>query len=322
MKTNVLFILLTLAFAAKAQDDQIFVCEDDRKFTSSCLLESRVFEPGTKFGFIENCTYGGSNSKLFLYDAMPQEITKSHLDDNGIPYKQLDNLILTVTGIENIPNKNGRRPFTFVVAKGNDGKKYRYYLSSPSDTIKPTTSGTGCIYLVKELEKFSKLIGRTLYLKNNLWSDKKADGKYETAWGMKYFPLEVTGITPASGLNLGAYYIRFKPKGSSKEYYRYCENSDNFFYSILTLCDPKDIFKEFNFSEKEWAAIQKGIPEAGMNKEILELCLGKPDGVSTHSTEKENQELWYYRNVLGKSYYIVLTEDKIESISTSEYNRR
>ena len=123
-----------------------------------------------------------------------------------------------------------------------------------------------------------------------------------------------------AGVFSGAYYIRFKPQGSDKEYYRYCENSEEFFNSIFTFCDPKHSFKDIN--NKDWEAIQNGIPKAGMKKNILELTLGSPDNVSTYSTNKENMELWYYKNVMGKSYQILLKKDKVDSITSSEYNRR
>ena len=320
MKTVKLISLLVISLVTNAQNNPSLVCEQDRVFMSSCVMESRVFKPGVKVGFFEDCTNNTNPSKLFNYDPVPEDNIKAHFEDNGIPQNKLKDLILTVTGIENLSSDKNRRPLTFFIADGSDGNKYRYYISMPYDTINPTTTTNWCTYLVEEHEKFSKLIGRTIYGKNNLWSERKQNGQFETIWGIKYHPLEVTGIIPWRGVSLGAYYIRFKPQGSDKEYYRYCENSEDFFNMIFTFCDPKESFK--NIKSKDWEAIQKGIPETGMKKEILELTIGKPDNVSTYKTNKDELELWYYKNILGKSYQIVFKKDKVDSISSSESNRR
>jgi hypothetical protein len=317
MKTLIITgVLLFLLFPVgiKAQS-----CSQDADFIKSCVIESRIFKPGMKFGFLEDCTKETGNSKLFHYDSIPAEITKRYYDDNGIPSKQLNDLTLTVTGIENLPYRT-KRPLTFIIADGSDGNRYRYFISSSSDTLNPSASSEWCLYLVEELEMFSKLIGQTIYGKRNLWSDRAENGEFITVWGTKYSPLKVTGLIPGRGTFSGAFYIRFKTQGTDKEYYRYCENSEEFFNSIFTFCDPKDSFK--NINNKDWEAIQNGIPKAGMKKEILELTLGKPDKISTYSTNKEDMELWYYRNVMGKSYQILFKKDKVDSISSSEYNSR
>ena len=320
MKIVKLISLLVISLAIRAQDDSELFCDQDAAFISSCEMESRVIKPGVKIGFIDDCTNSASPSKLFNYDPVPTEKIKEHFEDNGIPQNKLKDLILTVTGIENISYESKRRPLTFFIADGSDGKKYRYYLTSPGDTLKPSTSLTWCIYLVEEHEKFSKLIGRTIYGMNNLWSDRKAADKFETVWGTKYHPLEVTGIIPWRGLSVGAYYIRFKPQGSDKEYYRYCENTLEFFEKFFTFCDPKELFE--NINKKDWEAIQKGIPETGMKKEIVELTIGKPDNVSSYKSNKDDLELWYYKNIMGKSYQIIFKKDKVDSISSSEGSRR
>ena len=320
MKTIQFISLLMISLTVNAQNNSSLVCDQDATFISSCVMESRVFKPGVKVGFFEDCTTSTTPSKLFDYDPVPKEKIKEFFEDTGIPSNKLKDLILTVTGVENISYNSNRRPLTFFIADGSDGKKYRYYLTMVDDTISPSSSTSWCTYLVEELEKFSKLIGRTIYGKNNLWSDRKNDGTFETIWGMKYHPLEVTGIIPWKGVSLGAYYIRFKPQGSDKEYYRYCENSEDFFNLIFTFCDPKESFKDIK--NKDWESIQKGIPEAGMKKDVLELTLGKPDNVSTYKTNKDEMELWYYRNVMGKSYQILFKKDKVDSISSSESNRR
>ena len=320
MKITKLILLLVISFAINAQSNQELICEQDAAFISSCVMESRVYKPGVKVGFFEDCTNSASPSKLFNYEPVPKENVKEFFEDTGLPQNKLKNLILTVTGVENIFYDSNRRPLTFFIADGSDGKKYRYYLTMVDDTINPSSSNSWCTYLVEEHEKFSQLIGRTIYGKSNLWSDRKADGQFETIWGMKYHPLEVTGIIPWKGVSLGAYYIRFKPQGSDKEYYRYCENSEDFFNMIFTFCDPKESFK--NIKNKDWEAIQKGIPETGMSKDILGLTLGKPDNVSTYKNNKDELELWYYKNVMGKSYQIVFKKDKVDSISSNESNRR
>ncbi|MDR0428254.1 MAG: hypothetical protein LBH12_06585 [Dysgonamonadaceae bacterium] len=294
-------------------------CIQDTEFIKSCTIESGVFKPDMKIGFLEDCikeTY--RQSKLFYYDSIPAEITKRYYEDNGLPQSQLKDLILTITGIENLPYRT-KRPLTFLIADGNDGNRYRYYLSSTSDTLNPSASNEWCVYLVEEHERFSKLIGQTIYGKQNLWSEKTEDGEYKTVWGVKYSPLKVTGIIPWRGTFSGAYYIRFKPEDSEKEYYRYCENSEEFFNSIFTFCDPKDSFEDIK--KKDWEAIQSGLPEAGMSKDMLTLTMGEPDNVSTHQTNKETHELWYYKNVAGRSYRILLSKDKVESISSSERSR-
>ena len=320
MKAIKLVSLLVISLVTSAQNNQSLICEQDAAFMSSCVMESRVFKPGVKVGFFEDCTNDASPSKLFNYDPVPEDNIKAHFEDNGIPQNKLKDLILTVTGIENLYSDKNRRPLTFFIADGSDGNKYRYYISMPYDTINPTTTTNWCTYLVEEHEKFSALIGRTIYGKGNLWSERRDDGQFETIWGTKYHPLEVTGIIPWRGSSLGAYYIRFKPQGSDKEYYRYCENSEEFFNMIFTFCDPRESFK--NIKNKDWEAIKKGIPEAGMKKEILELTLGKPSSVSTYKTNKDDVELWFYKNVMGKSYQIILKKDKVDSISSSESNRR
>lgn len=307
--------LLIMSLVVNAQN-----CVQDTEFMKSCIIGSRVFKPGMKIGFLEDCikeTF--RQSKLFHYDSIPAEITKRYYEDNGMPQSQLKDLVLTVTDIENLPYRT-KRPLTFLVADGSDGNRYRYYLSSISDTLNPSASNEWCIYLVEELEKFSKLIGQTIYGKHNLWSERTENGEFKTVWGSKYIPMEVTGMIPARGTFAGACYIRFKPEGYDKEYYRYCENSEEFFNSIFTFCDPKDSFREIK--QKDWEAIQKGLPETGMKKEILELAVGKPDHISTYQTNKNTYELWYYKNLMGKSYEILLDKDKVESVSSSENNRR
>jgi|GEM_PF-4672816 len=319
MKAIKIITLLLVSVVAGAQNDPTLVCENDASFISSCIMESRVFKPGVKVGFLDECTNDSYNkSKLFLYESVPQTITKEYFEDNGIPQNQLKDLTLTVTGIENLQYRDNRN-LTFFIADGSDGKKYRYYLVGVSDTVNPSSTDINCIYLVEEHEKFSKIIGQTIYGKNNLWSDKTESGELKTIWGKKYYPLQVTGIIPARGLFLGAYFIRFKPKGSDNEYYKFCENSE-FFYTIFTLCDPRDSFR--NIKDKDWEALQKGEPETGMKKDILELTLGKPDYVSTYKTNNDEQEVWLYRNLGGKSYQIVIKKDKVESFSSGEFNRR
>ena len=320
MRILIFISLLVISLVANAQNNSELICEQDAAFISSCEMESRVIKSGVKIGFFEDCTNSASPSKLFDYEPVPTEKIREHFEDNGIPQNKLKDLILTVTGIENISYQSNRRPLTFFIADGSDGKKYRYHLTSPDDTIKPSSSTTWCIYLVEEHEKFSKLIGRTIYGMNNLWSDRKDVDKFETIWGTKYHPLEVTGVIPWRGVSFGAYYIRFKPQGSDKEYYRYCENSEEFFNMVFTFCDPKESFK--NISKKEWEAIQKGTPETGMKKEIVAFALGKPDNVSSYKSNKDDLELWYYRNVMGKSLQIIFKKDKVDSISSSESNRR
>ena len=320
MKIIKLISLLTISLVVNAQYNTDGICEQNVAFISSCVIESRVFKPGMKLGFFEECTIGTSNSKLFDYEPVPKENIKTYYEDKGIPQNKLKDLILTVTGIENISYDSKRRPLTFFVADGSDGNRYRYYLSMPDDTINPSMGISWCLYLVEEHEKFSKLIGRTIYGMNNLWSERKDVDKFETVWGTKYHPLEVTGIIPWRGLSIGAYYIRFKPQGSDKEYYRYCENSEEFFNMVFTFCDPKELFE--NIKGKDWESIQKGTPETGMKKEILELTIGKPNNVSTYKSGKKDLELWYYKNIFGKSYWITFDKDKVESISTNESNRR
>ena len=320
MKVVKLISLLMMSLVTYAQNDTEIFCEQNATFLSSCVMESRVFKPGVRVGFFEDCTNSASPSKLFYFEPIPEEKIKQHFEDNGIPQNKLKDLILTVTGIENISYDSKRRPLTFFVADGSDGSKYRYHISSPDDTINPSIGISYCIYLVEEHEKFSKLIGRTIYGMNNLWSERKSDGQFETIWGIKYHPLEVTGIIPWKGVSLGAYYIRFKPQGSDKEYYRYCENSEDFFSMFFSFCDPKELFKEIK--GKDWEAIQKGIPETGMKKEILELTLGRPNNVSTYKSNKDDLELWYYKNIMGKSYQIIFKKDKVDSISSSESNNR
>ncbi len=315
MKTLIFTSLLMMSLGVNAQN-----CIQDSEFMKSCNIESRVFKPGVKIGFLEDCineTF--RQSRLFHYDSIPAEITKRYYEDNGLPQSQLKDLMLTVTGIERLPYR-AKRPLTFLIADGSDGNRYRYYLSSMNDTLNPSVSHEWCIYLVEELERFSKLIGQTVYGKHNLWSERTENGEYKTVWGLKYIPLKVTGMLPARGTFAGACYIRFKPEGYDKEYYRYCENTEEFFNSIFTFCDPKDSFGDIG--KKDWEAIQKGIPEAGMKKEILELAIGKPDHISTYQTNKDSYELWYYRNVMGKSYEVILVKDKVESVSSSTNNRR
>jgi len=311
MKILILTLLLVMQFVINAQN-----CIQDTEFLESCKI-SGIIEPDMKIGFLEDYTKEGTmTSPLFAYDSISAEVTRSDLEKKGITRDRLKDLILTVTSIENIPHRKNK-PFTFFVADGSDGKRYRYYISMATDTLQPTFSFLWGVYSVDEYEKFSKLINQTVYGKDNFWSEIK-DGSVTHNHGKKYYPLKVTGLVPTRGGTGGAFFVRFKPENMEQEYYRYCENSD-VFYSIFTLCNPRESHE--NIKNKEWEAIQQGMAEVGMKKEILELAMGKPDHVSTYQENKKELELWYYKNVMGKSYQIIINKNKVESISNSE-NRR
>ena len=109
MKILKFISLLVISLVANAQNNSELICEQDAAFISSCVMESRVFKPGVKVGFLDDCTNSMSPSKLFDYEPVPTEKIREHFEDNGIPQNKLKDLILTVTGIENISYKSNRR---------------------------------------------------------------------------------------------------------------------------------------------------------------------------------------------------------------------
>ena len=58
MKTLLFTSILFLLFSIRVEAQN---CNQDADFIKSCVIESRIFKPGKKIGFLEDCTKNVSN---------------------------------------------------------------------------------------------------------------------------------------------------------------------------------------------------------------------------------------------------------------------
>ena len=155
------------------------------------------------------------------------------------------------------------------------------------------------------------LTGKTIYSKTRSWENVN---RPHCTTGYKYYPLTITKITPCNGMGC-RYKFQFKPDGYDAEYYVECTLND--FFIAFTFCNPKEMHK--GISDKDWKAIQEADPELGMSPELVVLALGEPNEKSKHKTEARELDVWRYRSVNGKPFYLLFEKGQVKIVSNNDH---
>ena len=295
----------------------------DIDFAKSIIQRSEyeIVESGLKIGFVDNYTRHSDPSPLLKSATLPDKVTPEYVKENGIPRNQLKGLTLTITSLGVIDCDGGRK-MQYFTANGDDGNTYNYFFSVRAANLelrKHTLSDIKGICLPEEYQTItSQLVGKTVYSKDLSWLTLTG----ENFVGLKYHPLKITKIILGSSLTaidgFGGCYIYFVPEGFDDEYCVFISESlSRSFCTRLTFRNPKELCT--GISDKDWGVIKKGLPIIGMNKEHLELTMGKPDEKTKHQGGKSTFEIWFYEKVnQTESYYILFENDKIKSYSNDQ----
>lgn len=170
--------------------------------------------------------------------------------------------------------------------KYNTGKPHSQALKDIDSSKLPLFSD---LQLIEEWKK--KLVGKTLWTRNNLWYDEKGQRQE----GLKFVDVSVVDVLPSTedfpmklmirheGLTAYIYMNYTADKADSRN-----------FAALFFLSDPKSRYS--HITDEHWSLIQHGRVGEGMTKEECRLALGNPDELRAGHSTSQTMDIWQYSN--------------------------
>lgn len=240
--------------------------------------------------------------KVFL--AMTER-TLYIFDPSSLPYDQEEKSLpgkrFCYEGWESRTNPDLREECVILFSDGSN--VYRYPTGKPSsealegiDSSKlPLLSDAS---LIEEWK--TKINGKTLWTKSNLWYDANGDRKS----GLKFAEIKVLDVIPATGdfpMNIKISTPQGEEAYMQMNYTSDLHDSRNF-AAIFFLTDPRSRYPQI--SDENWAMIQKGKLCEGMTKEECKLAIGNPDELNAGHSQSQTMDMWQYAN----GTYLIFTD--------------
>ncbi|MCM1489315.1 MAG: hypothetical protein NC095_00590 [Muribaculum sp.] len=248
-------------------DEQLFAAQ-----ISGVLLKD--WEKGKKF-------LATSDRTIYLFEPS---------SSSDITANSLKNKTLSFEFVESSVNPDLKEECIIVFSDG--GVPLRYNTGkSPDDALQQIDSSK--IPLLSDLDLIAqwrnKLVGKTLWTRNNLWYDENG----QRVPGLKFSKVEVLDVMPAAADfpmlvkmnhdgNIAYVFMNYTSDAS---------DSRNF-SSLFYLSDPKAKYPDI--SDENWSLIQSGRVGLGMTKEECRLAIGYPDELRSGHDSSQTLDIWQY----------------------------
>lgn len=205
--------------------------------------------------------------------------------------ESLSGKILTYEGLDRHINPDLSDECVILFSDGTNILRYRTKKTTAEAMTEIDSSKLPLLSDLALVENWkAKLVGATLWTKNNLWYD----GSGNRLPGLKFAKVIVSDVIPTSGDFPMKVHIT-GPNGEDAfiqmNYTSDMHDSRNF-AAIFFLSDPKRKYP--HISEENWALIQKGKVGLGMTKEECKLSIGNPDELRTGHNRIQTMDIWQY----------------------------
>lgn len=330
MKKYILLLFLYIPVLLFSQNEDYIVSTKniEEKQDNVILTEEQKFIK-ENFPFIPLCELS-KGDKFTTTDILRSFIfvLKEKNSTEVIPKNEKNNKVFYFEGIDtvrvslSIPGTfKTLLHFNFV---SSDSISYYYeYTKSINDACNPENKLYGLIFLNDVDKARNLLIGKTLYINENM----RKTGNDDLYFGKKYVPVKIVNIGICED-KIGLYKFIFTD-GDSKEYYVNCRlsgtndymedyelsiysHSNPTFDKMFSFKDPK--LKYPQISNINWKLIQKGEIKIGMTKLECELSYGYPDRVNETNNKYGKSEQWVYEYSIGSKVYLYFRNGRLTSI--------
>lgn len=199
--------------------------------------------------------------------------------------------IIDFVDIEERLSADGNKALAISFEKNGNIFKYPVEKIDRTDLDKLTSGDLPLLIELDIVDQIkTKLQGKTLWTRNNLWYDRNLN----VFKGNKFVPVRITDVYP--GNSFFPIKIEFEDPQSRVSYLlmniTYNTKETRPFAKLFLLNDPRKDYK--SITDENWDAIQKGLIKMGMTKEEVRLSLGNPaDTYSGHDYSK-TMDMWYY----------------------------